>query len=240
MKDENWFEFRGERSTDYGLILRDGHSLGSPESNAEFVDIPGRNGPLILDDGTFKNYEDTYSCGLMTRSNVEDQARLVKSWLQSSRAYGYLRDWRDPDYYREATCTSKIDIQRAIEQLGYAVVVFNCKPFKKSLVGLEPVILSQPGMLYNPEAYGSLPYIKLVGNGNITIYINNRSIVLQDVSEFIEIDCEMKEAYKEPGNGQNDKLRSDWPYFDPGENNISWTGSVDHLEIIPRWEALAS
>ncbi|BBN99154.1 phage tail domain-containing protein [Sporolactobacillus terrae] len=238
---DNWFEFRGKKSTDFHLILREGHHIGSPDRDAEFISIPGRNGDLIRDNERFENFDDEYDCALMVgdAQNIEAQARAVKAWLQSEFSYGYLRDYNDLDYYREAVCTSKIDIEKTLAQIGWAKIIFNCKPFKKSLVGLETVTLTTEKTLYNAEAFKSEPYLKVYGSGDVTIYVNNQSINLKGIEDYIEIDSEMKNCFKDT-QAQNDRLRSDWPVFLPGENNISWTGTVDKLEIIPKWRTLGA
>ena len=36
----------------------------------------------------------------------------------------------------------------------------------------------------------------------------------------------------------NNKMYSDFPILEEGENNISWSGNVTQIEIIPRWVVL--
>lgn len=236
----NWFEYNGKKSTDFGLIMMSGRTPGSPERDVDFHAVPGRNGDLIVDNGRFTNFEDTYECALKLKPGmtIEQQAKKIKSWLQSSFKYEKLRDYNDPEYYRMAVCVNKIDLEKTLAKYGFAIIIFNCKPFKYSLIGLEPITITGKTTLFNPESYSSLPSIKVFGSGDITIYINNQAINLKGVEDYIVVDAEMQNAYKGTFP-QNDKLRSEFPIFEPGENIISWNGNVERLEIVPRWVTLA-
>jgi len=65
--------------------------------------------------------------------------------------------------------------------------------------------------------------------------VNNAAYNFTSVSEYIEIDTETMSAYK-ADELQNHKMMSiDFPELRPGNNNISWAGSVSKVEIIPRW-----
>ena len=43
---------------------------------------------------------------------------------------------------------------------------------------------------------------------------------------------------QEVANGKGDKMVGLFPYLDIGENNISFTGNITRVELIPNWRAL--
>ena len=104
--------------------------------------------------------------------------------------------------------------------------------------GKREIRILEPGKIYNPEDWESRPYIKIVGNGDITLFINNDSFPIRGVDGYIEVDSEMQMAYKGT-ELQNDKTAfSVPPVLLPGANNISFTGEVKEIIIIPRWRCL--
>lgn len=240
MKPENWFEYKGIRSTDMGLIIKGERTLGSAERDIEFQSIPGRSGDLIIDNGRYTNFEESFNCGLLPvyGRNTEEQSKYIKSWLQSSFSYEQFRIWTDPNYVRMGVCISKVDISKTLSDWGNALVIFSFKPYKYLLTGLETITITSSISIFNPENFESQPYLKIYGDGDVSLYINNQTISIEGIDEYIEIDSEMKNAYKDT-QPLNNQLKSDFPVFETGENAISWTGSVSKIEIIPRWVTLA-
>ena len=72
---------------------------------------------------------------------------------------------------------------------------------------------------------------------DITLYVNNKSIYLKEITDKIIIDSEMKNAYNNSVS-LNYKMSGDFPALSLGENNISWIGDVIKLEIQPNWRWL--
>lgn len=82
------------------------------------------------------------------------------------------------------------------------------------------------------------PYIKIVGNGDITLSINNTSFAFTGVNEYIEVDGDIQACFK-GAELQNNKVNfTDFPKLAEGKNNISFTGAVSEIIIMPRWCAL--
>ena len=83
----------------------------------------------------------------------------------------------------------------------------------------------------------SKSYSEKVLLDNVTLNINNKELTLKDVNEYIEIDTELKETFKD-NVSKNDKKVGEYPNFMIGENTISWTGNVTKIEIEPKWRFL--
>lgn len=52
-----YFQFRGKKSIELGMIIRDGISFNLPESSLEFINVDGRNSDIIYDRGKYKDIE---------------------------------------------------------------------------------------------------------------------------------------------------------------------------------------
>ena len=116
-------------------------------------------------------------------------------------------------------------------------------PFKKNILGMNPVILEKQGSIYNPERYPSYPKIKIYGSGNVTISINGRETKFSNVTSDITIDSDpdVMETYREVDGvlvNEHKKLLSNqvYPYLDSGENRIIWNSNVKKIVIEPRWQ----
>ena len=119
------------------------------------------------------------------------------------------------------------------------LISFSCKPYKKEM-NEDIITITESTNIYN-NYMSSNPLIKVVGDGDITININNQKLILKGLEDEIEVDCELMNAYKKV-NGDivllNNKMYSDFPILEEGENNISWSGNVTQIEITPRWVVL--
>ena len=230
----NYFEFNGIKSSNFGLLISDKDIYSAPAPDVSFVSVPGRNGDVLIDNNRFNNVTVSYDVAFR---NVKSRAAAIKLWLCRA-GYFVLTDTYQPTYFRMAAFSSNLKIDELIENVGQAQISFNCKPFMYSLAGRETITLTEPETVTNPEAFAALPYIKITGGGDITLFIGNRSYSIRSVESYIELDSELMAAYK--GSVLcNDKINfTEFPVLPSGESNISWTGAVTQVEITPRWRTV--
>ena len=77
--------------------------------------------------------------------------------------------------------------------------------------------------------------MRIYGTG--TVRIGDNIITITGSDTYIDIDCELMEAYK-GGTNKNQFVsfsQNDFPVLKPGNNNIVLGGSVTSVEITPRW-----
>lgn len=236
-KQLNYLVYKNICSLDYNLYISEKGTYKGASRDISYESIPGRRGDLIIDNGRYKNITIPYQMTLVTNEyrDFTTLANLIKTWLLTDVGYFELWDTYDKSYYRAASYSSEINIEQELRDVGKINLSFNCKPFKYSLDGQKIIVLENPGYVYNAEFFSSLPYIKIVGNGNITLTVNESSFYFENVEDYIEIDSEIKNAFKE-NISQNNKMKTyNFPSLSRGKNTISWVGSVQKIEIIPRW-----
>ena len=228
--------FKEHSSLEYGLLITEKGSYKGAQRDITYTSVPGRSGDLMTDNGRYKNVKIPYKLALLntTAWDFSELARLIRGWLLAEQGYFPLWDSYDGEYYRLASYTNEVDIEQELRSVGKLSLSFNCKPFKYSFEGQRTVEMTAAGTLYNAEQYESKPYIKVVGSGTITLTVNNTSVTLSGVDEYIELDSEMLNAYK-GSTAANNQMSGDFPVFAPGDNTISWVGNVTRLEIVPRW-----
>lgn len=230
----NTFTYNGTALSGFGGKISKKSIYVSPEIDQTFNSIPGKSGDVIIDNGKYKNVDVSYTCQFL---NISDNIKGLKLWLCKS-GYYVLSDTYDTDYFRYAAYASKLKLDEMIKNVGSAEIVFNCKPYRYSNVGQTKITLTSSGTVVNPEAFPSEPYIKITGSGNVTLSIGSKAYYITGISSYIELDSEMMAAYK-ASVLQNSKIGFiEFPLLYPGNNAISWTGTVTKVEIIPRWRTL--
>ena len=68
--------------------------------------------------------------------------------------------------------------------------------------------------------------------------IGRYTVKLLSIDESLTLDSDTQNAYKGTQNKNNTILAPEFPRLEPGENEISWQGGVEKIEIIPRWWTL--
>ncbi len=229
--------FKESSSLDFALYIVTKGSYKGASRDVSYTSVPGRNGDLVTDNGRYNNITIPYKMTLLNKTEFDFStlARKIKNWLLSEQGYFELWDSYDKDYFRLASYDGEVDIEQELRELGSLSLNFNCKPFKYSFEGQKTNTLTAHGSLYNAELYPSKPYFKIYGSGTVTLNINNESYVFKDIKDYIEVDSEMMNAYKDTQPLNHKMIGAKFPEFVPGVNSIAWVGNVDKIEIIPRW-----
>lgn len=233
-----YFTFNGIRSDDIGIHIVSKSTFNSPARDITFESVPGRNGDLVLDNGRYENVKVMYECAIYTSVRGELQYILdhIKNWLYAPSVYSELTDNYSTDVYRKAVFIEGLDVSDELNHIAKFTVTFSCKPYRYLISGKNTrTFTTFPTSINNPMPYGSLPYIKVTGSGDITLTIGNYMVTLTSIDEYIEIDSELQSAYK--GTTLQNTLISSYPFpsLIPGVNSIAVSGTVTRLEIIPRW-----
>ena len=235
-----YFIYNDKSSKDFNIKIKSINNLSSPQRSIEKILVPGRNGELILDNGNFENFILTIECYLNCSSEDKNViSKEIKKWLQSDFSYKKLILSDDVEFYYEAYCDTKLDFEYVSRNFESFLISFSCKPYKKEM-NEDIITITESTNIYN-NYMSSNPLIKVVGDGDITININNQKLILKGLEDEIEVDCELMNAYKKINDNivlLNNKMYSDFPILEAGENNISWSGNVTQIEITPRWVVL--
>lgn len=160
-------------------IVRDAPSTYA-ERDVEVVEVPGRNGALVFDNGAFKNVSAEYTMYIPSLDKRRT-ARQVAAWLLS-HADGYYRLYDDyePDVYRMARFVGPLDVEARLERYGTAKLTFDCKPQRYLLDDDELIVYPVVGGYVNSnggmEAGDTLDrrtgYIPVSAGSEITVTID--------------------------------------------------------------------
>lgn len=225
---------------DLGLKIISRPNFSVPERDIRFTPLDGRHGAYTEDLETYKDIEIPISFNFIDRENLTSSIRRIKHWLIGNILDKKLIFSDDLDYFYKVKQV-KIDkeIERKARVLGRFTAIIVCEPFSYLKTGEHPITITQPTSIFNEGTFESQPIIKIYGQGNITLTVNNENIILTGIEQYITLDCEIEHAYKDlVVNTQNNKMQGDFPILKEGQNIITWIGNVTKIEIIPKWRCL--
>ena len=239
--------FDGESSRDHNLVVERRPDNVHAARRWETVTIPGRNGKLTLDGGSYENYTQSYEIYLDGKHDgLPDVASDVAEWLSSSAGYKKLEDLYEPDVYRLAQYRGSLQLSNILNTFGKATISFDVQPQRylkhaDNLYGVQ-VLPGQNNWLYNKTNFNANPKIIVStspssgADGVITIVHdgNTETITLTGIDSGTIIDSELLDCYYGSTN-YNSAMSGDFPIFEPGSTNITVSGDITSLTIFPRW-----
>lgn len=130
--------FGGLDTSDYGIAITGSGTFSAPERDVDFIEVPGRNGDLSIDNGRYKNIEVTYPANIPRQFAAKfDQFRAA---ISRKRGYQRLEDTYHPDEYRQGVLVEGLDPDvTALNRGGQFNLRFNCKPQRFLKSGDLPV-----------------------------------------------------------------------------------------------------
>ncbi|MFD1335745.1 hypothetical protein ACFQ4N_09315 [Oceanobacillus iheyensis] len=207
-------------------------AVPSPEQDIETIEIKGRHGSLTKKHG-FRDI--VYQLEFYINDNVSFKRafRKAKVFLFQARTLGFSDDIEV--FYR----VKSIQIQTAeniIEKYGMFTVNFALAPFQFENNSIQTIT---DRTVIDNDGYQSEPYIKAYVSGTGKIIINDQEVTIQNVSEYIEIDSELMNAYRLDNNfivNMNNHMIGDFPVLKHGDNIIEFSGDITALEIDTRFK----
>lgn len=221
-----------------------------PGKDVTTTHVPGRNGDIIVDNGSYKNVTRTYSLGVGSEHGIDFisvSQKLVK-WLKSGKGYRRLEDDYDPDVYRLAEYSSDGSFTNIYDGAISFSVDFDCKPQRYLKSGEKELTFTTATFkLTNPTNFTALPKITISGLESISdfgseilmTFVNNAEkicdITFKDLTTpSITIDSDTQEVYYDETDlasnvNVNDKR---FPELLPGETTVEVSKYIRSAEPI--------
>lgn len=230
------FTFDNKNSLAYGIYITGEPVYNAPARVVEKIEIPGRNGELLLDNGRFENIEVTYPAGTFgaDQADFADRLAQIRDFLGTLHGYHKLIDDYNPEEYRMASFKSGLTVSPVpFQRAGEFDLIFDCKPQRFLAAGDEVTTMTASGTINNPTPYDARPLLVVTGTGNLTV--NGVQIAIS--KSPTTIDCEAMEAYNgtTSRNGDIVLTPNEFPVLSGGNNTITLGAGITKLEITPRW-----
>ena len=153
----------------------------------------------------------------------------------SKKGYRRLETSDDPNHYWMARVENSPQMEMRVRVLAPFDISFDCKPQRFLKSGENAVVFTASGSLSNQYGQTALPLITLYGQGVGTLTIGNCVVEVKELDEILFLDSDTQNAYNDSGN-QNMKINAPtFPTLPDGETQISFSGGIERVEIVPRW-----
>lgn len=221
-----FFIWNGIKSDD--LIINKLPNIIKATKDITKTEVQGRDGFLTQDNGSYKSVVKSVECTMKDLERID----FICSWLTGS---GEVTFSNEPTKVYKATIINQIEFERVVATFHSFIIQFECQPHKYDIDN-ELITLLTSGSVYNAGTTCK-PIIKIYGTGAIDLNINGNIIKLTDVADYVTIDSDLIDCYKDT-ELKNNYMNGDFPELVNGTNNISWTGAATKVEIVPNWRYL--
>ena len=230
----DYFIWNGVDCRTKGIHVSELPPITIPEERSTQTNVPGRAGSLTTLEG-----RDVYDDLLLTATCfISDPTQIptIAAWLKGSGTVTFAN--RTGGHYK-ARIANQIPFEKILRGNPHCsfAVNFRCFPFWYADNISDITVTTSGTTITNPGSVCSEPLLTVTGSGDITLTVGTTIVTLDDITNSIVIDCELKEAYKGT-TLMNEQMAGDFPVLVPGLNAISWTGSVTSVVVKPRWRYL--
>ena len=196
--------------------------------------IPGRNGDLIWETGSYENRSGSAPCFCLQK-DVEKAVSSAGRFLMGKKGYRRLETSDDPDHYWMARVENSPQIAMRLRTLAPFEIGFDCKPQRFVKAGENAVVFTSNGTLFNQYGQTALPFITLYGQGAGSLTIGDCVVEVKTLNGALYLDSDTQNAYNDNGN-QNLNINAPvFPVLGDGEIPIAFSGGIERVKIIPRW-----
>lgn len=228
-----YFIFKNIDSRDMGLEIVEMPNIVKPESSIDFIDIPGNNNGFYIDLKTYKPYNISIACTINPFYTDKKSIDNILAWLDG---FGDLIVSQESDKIYSAVIINNINLSNVIWLYPQFLITFRVQPLKKSVNYInEELEINSESLVNNPGTVDSEPIITIYGNGEITLTVNEEEFQVVDVDEYITINSEILEVYKDNLNENNKYNNFTFPKLKSGNNILNIYGDYERVKIIPNW-----
>lgn len=245
------FYIDGVDARNFGIYLQKPIEFSEAKPIVEIQSIPGRNGDLVFETGSYENRTGVASCFCLQK-DVEKAISAAGRFLMAKHGYRRLETSDDPDHFWLARIENSPRIEHRMRTLAPFEISFDCKPQRFLKSGEEKIVIEHSmatiaRKINNQFGFPARPLIHAhwsteSGNFIALQFFNNAgkntTVTARDVDgSDLFIDCDIHDAYNNLGN-QNKKITTyEFPTFQAGENTIGLLAfeNLEYLEITPRW-----
>lgn len=224
----NIMYFGNYSNRDFGVIVNNPPPIPTPQERGESIEIPGQNGDIWKGEGVYQPITLVVPIWVPT-----ERLTQVRGWLTGS---GKLK-FDAGSLYWDARIGGETHFAPCPIGDGYsAAVTFICQPFR-SIESEVIEITSNPQIITNPYSVYSEPLIEVQCAGDFALIVGGSTCIVEGLSGKVLLDSKYQECYQ-GGTLCNNHMSGAFPVLAVGENEISYSGSVTAIRIMPGWRTL--
>lgn len=230
---KNELFFAGRSLSEFGVVPSGSGTHSAPARKRTMESVPGRNGALTFEDGSFENISVKYPVGI--KKPVDKNLDDCRNYLLSLSGYQRLEDTFHPDEFRIGAYEGGFEPTVSVRgRVGAIELVFNCKPQRFLKEGEREIEVSSGDGISNTTNFTALPLVRAYGTG--TLKIGNQTIMITRANVYTDIDCDSMDAFKGATNCNGNIVLLSGGFFklEPGFTGITYSG-ITRVIITPRW-----
>ena len=181
--------FGNVSARDYGIFISGEGAYDAPVRNVEFVTVPGRNGAIPIDKGSYDNITIEYPAFTFALTQAEFRKKLTdfKNAIMSQVGYQRLVDTYHPDEDRMAIYCEGLEVDPIYySRAGSFTLKFTCKPQRYLTSGENEIEVNNGDVVNNPTLFDASPLLMIDGYG--TVAFNGYEIeITQDTIDIPDI-----------------------------------------------------
>lgn len=182
-------KFAGIRSDEMHLIVEHYPSRTFPEVSYEVIEVPGRDGDIVIPNGNFKNYRQTYSVFIDSYDPDDPRYQLISrniaEWLLGNPGYQRLEDSYDPEFYRLAYYSGGSEFSNFFNTYGRGSIEFTCAPRRFYKIGERKINVTSSTVLKSPSMFLSDPIYEISGS---SITVNGNTMTFGSSGVIIDVE----------------------------------------------------
>lgn len=225
-------DFNNSNNIEKSIQIIKGPDIQINNEIYEKIEVEGRNGSLTIKKGTYPDKVLSFRLAILSDSK-EDLFNKIDNlieWISLKNDNKLFYEIYDR-YYIIKNIEIE-NIQNRLYLLGEFDINFICEPFAYKVE--DYIELKNNKFLYYQGSVSGECNIKIHGNGNIQLTINNETVQINNVNEYVELDSKLFLCLNKDKTSKTRDMIGHFPLLTRGKNNISWTGNVSKLEILPR------
>lgn len=172
--------FNGRSSDEFGCTIeeRPAHTRGS--RRGELIEVPGRNGAMALEDGSYTTYTQSYVVAFKEGDATPPHRRAaqVAEWLLGSSGFCRLEDSFEPGFYRLARFSGPLNIGQVVNAYGRCTLEFECQPQRYLKTGEVRIGVKSYDYAATIQIYGipgDVASVYVKSNGTAELVLRNDS-----------------------------------------------------------------
>lgn len=229
-----FFTVNGKSCKDYNMVCSDAKIHNIAEKDVDTIQVPGRNGDLVISNNRYENVPLVYPTVIM-KNFIENFSYFV-NYIQSFDGYVRIEDTFKTDEFYMARYKGETSPKKmALDNSGVFEVEFERKPQRWLKSGEEKHVFTSNGSIENPTFMTAKPLVRVYGTG--TVGIGSNTIRIDTNQSYIDIDCEIENAYRGTTNCNGDITLggNDFWNIPKGVSGVALGTGITRVEITPRW-----
>lgn len=221
--------FNGAKSSYYGLLVSEYPTIPCVNEDVEEVEIEGRNGSLLIKKGTYKNRELHIKFKMIDSDYFWSRFKKAETWLSNIRDNRLLYDRKDKCFIVKRVLFG--DISKELRLYGEFEVTFIVEPFLQDMSLFSRSWLENEYVITNQGDFETFPELKLYGNGNIQVQINDDIFTINNVVDEVTINSELMLCYGKYKENKLLDMNGGFPVLKIGDNEIIVSSNITKTSI---------